>query len=279
MKQIKTFFFSISLLALAITGCKKEENKIFFEGGISPVLSASSTTAMILLPTNQSNTAVKFSWTNPNYKFTTGVSSQDVNYILQVDTTGSNFSNPNKQEVSISKDLDVTYTVKELNTILTKLGMQENITHNVEFRIKASLVNGSVPLYSNVLKIVITPYLDVALPIPNTGDLYITGNAVPSDWTNSPPSAQKCTKVSNTEYKITMSFVPGKEYKFLTTLGAWQPQYGVKNGSGGTSSSGELGLNNNSPQYGSDPETFKTPASAGSYTVTLNFKTGKYTVN
>jgi hypothetical protein len=268
-----------SLLMMALfSSCTKDENQVVYEGGTNPVLTASSTTAMILLPANQTNQAIKFTWTNPDYKFNTGISSQDVTYILQVDSAGANFTSPLKQEVSISKELSVTFTVKELNTILTKLNMLENITHNIEFRIKSSLVNGSVPLYSNVIKIVITPYLDVALPIPTTGELYITGDACPSDWTNSPPAAQKCTKLSNTEYTITMAFVSGKYYKFLTTLGFWQPQYGLKPGSGGDASGGDLGLNNQTPAYPSDPDGIPTAAVSGNYKVTLNFKTGKYTV-
>jgi hypothetical protein len=232
---------------------------------------------MVLLPANQNNTAIKFNWTNPDYKFNTGISSHDVTYILQVDTTGSNFTNKNIQEISIAKDLGVTYTVKELNGIIAKLELLENIPHNMEFRVKASLANGRVPLYSNIIKVTITSYLDIALPLPTTGELYITGNACPSDWTNSPPAGQKCVKVSNTEYNITMNFVSGKFYKFLSTPGFWQPQYGLKPGTG-NANSGDLGLNNQTTQYGSDPDAIPTPADAGQYRITLNFKTGRYTV-
>ncbi len=278
MKRITNYLLSTLMLAIVFTSCKKEENQIFFEGGTAPVLAATSTAAMVLLPANKDNFAIKFSWTNPNYKFTTGISSQDVNYILQVDTTGANFKNPNIQEVAIAKSLDVSLTVKELNAILTKLLMLEDINHNIEFRLKSTLANNTVPLYSNVIKIIIKPYLDVAIPIPTTGELYVTGDGTPSGWTNSPPIAQKCTKVSNTEYKITMNLSPGLYYKFLTNLNAWQPQYGLKVGSGGTASSGDLGLNNNIAPYNSDPDAIPTPSTAGSYTVTLNFKTGKYSV-
>lgn len=279
MKKILSKIFLVTMLVSLFASCKKEENKVYFEGGTAPVLTASSTAALVLLDANKANTAIKFSWTNPNYMFNTGVSSQDVNYILQVDTTGSNFSNPNIQEVAISKNLDVTFTVKELNTILTKLLMLENINHNIEFRIKSTLINNAVPLYSNVIKIVINPYLDVAIPISNTGNLYITGDATPDGWTNSPTASQKMTKISNTEYQISMALAPGKYFKFLTTLGAWQPQYGLKPSSGGTASSGELGLNNLTPQFPSDPDAIPTPSSGGTYKINVNFKTGKYTVS
>ena len=269
----------LSLFTLVLFSCKKDENKIYFEGGAAPVLSASSTAALVLADANKSNQAIKFSWTNPDYQFTTGLSSQDVTYLLQVDTTGSNFTNPKKQEISISKDLAVSYTVKELNTIMTKLELAEDKPHNVEFRIKATLAGGTVPLLSNVIKMTITPYLDVVVPLPPTDKLYITGSAVPSDWTNNPPvPQQEATAVSTsytssgrpTAYSITMNFVPGKQYKFLSTLGQWQPQYGGKDANGG-----DLGYNLGG---GSDPDAIPTPAVAGTYKVTVNFKTGKYTV-
>lgn len=278
MKNIVKLIFGSLFLAGVISSCEKDENKVYFEGGTAPVLTASSTASLVLVGSNAANQAIRFEWTNPDYRFTTGLSSQDVSYILQVDTMGANFTSPGLQEVSIARELGVTFTVKELNTILTKLNMLENIPHNIEFRVKSSLVNNSVPLYSNVLKVVITPYLDVAIPISTTNQLFITGDACPSDWTNNPPLAQKCTQVSNTLYKITMNFIPGKYYKFLTTLNQWQPQYGLKTGSGGTSSSGDLGLNNQTPQYPSDPDAIPTPAVAGSYEVTVNFKTGRYSV-
>jgi starch-binding outer membrane protein SusE/F len=98
-------------------------------------------------------------------------------------------------------------------------------------------------------------------------DLYITGDATPSSWTNSPPATQKFTQTSNGVFEITMAFVPGKYFKFLDTNGQWQPQFG--------GSSGELVGN-----YGSssDPESIQTPSTAGTYKVTVNFHTKKYTI-
>lgn len=276
MKLISKLLFLSLLSSVMLWSCEKDEHKIYVEGGTPPELSASAS-ELILVRDNASQEAIQFTWTNPNYQFTTGISSQDVNYILQVDTAGANFSSPSKQELSIAKDLGVTYTVTQLNTILTKLNLQEDISHTVEFRVKSTLVNNSLPLYSNVVQAVITPYLDVAVPIPPTGDLYITGDGTPSSWTNNPPEDQKCTKVSNTEYNIVMNFTPGFYYKFLTTLNQWQPQYGISKlaGASGDASGGDLGYNFG-PQ--GDPDAIPTPATAGTYKVTVNFKTGKYTV-
>jgi hypothetical protein len=101
-------------------------------------------------------------------------------------------------------------------------------------------------------------------------DLYITGDATPSSWTNSPPPSQRMTCISNGVFEITMSFVPGKLYKFLNTNGQWQPQFGGDNAAGG-----DLGAN-----YGnsSDPAAIPTPSQAGNYKIQVNFLTKKYTV-
>lgn len=264
------FLLFASVLAVALFSCKKDENRVYFKGGTAPELTASTTDDMVLLDANKNNKAIEFSWTNPDYEFSTGGSSHDVTYTLQVDTVGANFTSPMKQEVAFAKSLGVSYTVKELNAILTKLNLVENMEHQVEFRLKASLGVNAVPLYSNIIQINITPYLDVAVPIPPTGDLYMTGSAMPSDWTNSPPDDQKFTKISNTLYEYVATFEPGGQYKFLSTPGQWQPQYG-----GSSAEGGELGYNMGG---GSDPKEIPTPAEAGVYKITVNFKIGRYTV-
>jgi starch-binding outer membrane protein SusE/F len=279
MKNILNLLFLVIFLT-TFGSCKKDENKIFFEGGTPPVLAASSTAAMVLDSTKKNQLAVKFSWTNPDYRFTTGVSSQNVTYILEVDTTGANFTNPKKQEVAIANNLEVNYTIKQLNEIVSKLELSENKPHNMEFRLKATLAGGSVPLYSNVVKITITPYLDVVVPLPPTNELYMTGDATGSGWTNTPPVPQKATPVASsitstgkyTAFTITSTLTPGKYYKFLSTQGAWQPQYGGKEKNGGA-----LGYNMGLPGQ-SDPDAIPTPDVGGSYKITLNFRTGTYTV-
>lgn len=262
------------LTMLLVTGiifsCKKEVSMITYEGGTAPTLKASTTGPLVLVIANKNNEAVNFTWNNPDYQFSTGSSSQNVTYTLQVDTTGANFSSPAMQQLAVANELSRSLSVQDLNGILTKLNLLENIPHNVEFRLKSSLANNSVPLYSNVVKMVITPYLDVAVPVPPTGELYITGDAVTSGWTNTPPANQRAIKESSTVYSIVYNFVPGKQYKFLSTQNQWQPQYG-----GSSSTGGDIGYNMGT---GSDPAAIPTPDVAGTYKVTLNFKTGKYTV-
>ena len=109
-----------------------------------------------------------------------------------------------------------------------------------------------------------------ALTNPLPSQLFITGDATPSSWTNSPPSTQQFTGLNCCEFEISMDFVPGKYYKFLSTPGYWQPQFGGSSATGGT-----LGAN-----YGSDgdPNAIPTPDVAGTYKVYVNFFTNTYSV-
>jgi starch-binding outer membrane protein SusE/F len=276
MKHIKILMFFIVLLG-AFASCKKDENRIYFEGGTPPVLTVVPLGSLVLNSANASSNVVYLGWTNPNYQFTTGLSSQDVTYTLQIDSAGKNFSSSKLSESSVAKDLEVKYTVKQFNALVSNWA--EDKSHKLEMRIKASL-KGAVPVYSNVQTVTVTPYLDVVVALPPTNELYITGSAAVSDWTNNPPANQKAigdpasmTSTGKfTIFSITQSFVPGKEYKFLSNLGAWQPQYGSKD-KGKTG--GELAVNLGS---GSDPDAIPTPDAAGTYKVTLNFKKGTYTV-
>lgn len=262
---------------LTLGSCEKEENMIYYEGGTAPVLTASTTAPLVLTGANAANTALRFSWTNPNYRTTTGVSSLDVSYTLQVDTTGSNFTNPRMQEVTVSKDLSKAFTVKELNALFGGGPLQMNLApgmaHNIEFRLKASTVSGAVPLYSNVIKTVITPYLDVAVALPTTGDLWATGDAFTSGWANPLGNpydvSQKFTRVSSTKYELVVDMPGNGNYKLLQDNGRWDTQYHMV--AGGTWAAGSF------EKKDADPG-FSGPPTAGTYKITVDFVTGTYTV-
>ena len=278
MKNLIKLLTGTVLTAALILSCKKDENKVFFSGGTNPVLTASSTVNLFLDSTKKNTIALTFNWTNPNYQFNTGNSSQNVTYILQVDTTGSNFTNPAIQEVSIANDLSRSFTVKEVNTFLNKLLLQADKPHNMEFRVKSSL-NGSVPLFSNVIKIIITPYLDAAVAPPGTpalnysdGELFIVGSATNGDWNNPVPvPSQKFTKLSITSYTITLPLIGGKEYLFLPKNGDWSKKYGNACGSNSCN-------NDAADDFKAQGDNFKGPALSGTYKITVNFISGKFTV-
>lgn len=220
--------------------------------------------------------AVTFSWTNPNYQFTTGISSQNVSYVLQIDTTGSNFTNPNKKELGISQDLSVLIVDSVFNDyLLNGMALKPGMAHNLEIRVKSTLVNSSVPLYSNVLKYTVTPYsIPPKVTPPASGNLWIIGSAVASAWTNPLPApydvTQKFTRKSETLYELTIDLIGGANgYKLIQINGDWEQQYHAIDGKVVTG--GDFEKKNSDPQ-------FPSPAASGKYKITVDFQRGKYFV-
>ncbi len=270
------------LLAFAgLAACNKVENKIYFEGGTPPVISA-STQAVNLQPGDEEKTAITFRWTNPNYRFTTGVSSQDVNYTLEIDTVGANFNSRAKVEVIIAKELSVTYTVGDLNKILTtglaggkgmELSIDPRRTFNLEARVVSSIGNAVKLISSNKVAFTASPFAPPPkVAVPDAGTLWIVGNAAPSGWQNPVPppfdGQQQFTRVNNTLYELTIALPGGGNYKLIQTQGVWGTQYRYLSGAW---DGGEF------EKRDADPG-FDGPPTSGTYKMTFDFQTGRYTV-
>lgn len=270
MKRYLQPLFTILAATLLVAGCKKDEHKVYYEGGTAPVLTSSQANAVPLSFATADQEAVKFSWTNPNYRFTTGISSQDVSYQLQIDTAGGAFGSRNRANISISKDLSKTYTQAALNDVLlNNMELAAGRLYNLEVRLVASLQGGAVPLTSNVVKFTATPYVVPPKVEPYTNEVYVVGDATPGGWDNPVPSpAQKMTQVSATLYQITLQLSGGKSVLFLPENGSWGRKYGW------------VGDNNkNNPdgdEFKREGGDIKVPAESGTYKVELNFQTGRF---
>jgi hypothetical protein len=278
MRHISKLLVLSSLLTVLFASCKKDENKVYYEGGTAPVLTASSTAALVLDPANKENTALVLNWTNPDYEFNTGQSSQNVTYTLQVDKVGANFTSTNIQEMAITNDLSVALKVKDVNGFLVKMELPAGSPFDMEMRIKSSLGNGSVPLYSNVIRIKITPYLDFAVEPPGTfannyndGQLWIVGDCTSGpNWTNPLPSPYdatlKFTKIDKLHYELITDFDATGGYKLIQEPGVWSSQYHAT----GT----PIALSGDFEKKDADPQ-FPSPG-VGRYKIEINFATGKY---
>lgn len=272
MKKITNILFFSLLLTVMLGSCKKDEYKNYFESGTAPVLTTSAAAVKLSYAT-AAEEAVKLTWTNPNYTFTTGVSSQSVNYVLEIDTTGANFTNPNKKSISISQDLSLSISVAEFNDyLLNQLVLKPGMNHNLDVRVKASLASGTVPIYSNVLKLTATPYsIPPKVAVPSSGKLFLVGDASPGGWTNPVPvPSQEFVKVSETLYELTVPLSAGKSYLFLPVNGDWGFKYGA------------MGANNSNNPDGDDFKPnggdMASPATNGTYKIVVDFQRGKFSV-
>lgn len=273
MKKVIKNLTGFLFIAIAIASCKKEETKDYLLNSAAPVLTASFNAANLSFA-NATSTALTLNWTNPNYKFTTGVSSQDVSYLIEIDTTGANFTNPNKQAISVTKDLGAMFTGSQLNNYLLNELLTPGVSHNIEIRITASLTSSAVvPLISNVIKFAATPYaIPPAVAPPTTGDLYLVGSATADGWNNPVPvPSQQFTQVSPTLYTITIALIGGQEYLLLPLNGDWTHKYAVPDKTvAGLSSGGDFGFDKS--------DNIPGPAASGTYKITVNFQTGKFSV-
>lgn len=272
MKKYLKLMLVPFLLVFAISSCKKDEHKIYFEGGTAPALSSSVPNTIPLTFANKDKEALNLTWTNPDYKFTTGTSSHSVSYQIEIDTVGANFSNPQKQTISVSSDLSKSFTQQTFNDyLLNQLVLAPGVPHNIEIRVNSFLENNSGKLSSNALQFTVTPYAIPPKVIPPaSNELYITGNAVPSDWTNTPPVSQKFTRVSETFYTIIVPLIGNNSYTFLPTYASWSDKYSIAT------------KNDPNEIYGGDFQwqgnDILAPPVSGDYKIDVDFQRGKFTV-
>jgi hypothetical protein len=277
MKNYLKIAIVFAFASIWFAGCKKDENQNFFLGGTNPRLAASKTN-VVLTPQTENDQAIAFSWTNPNYQFSTGLSSHDVQYALELDIN-QQFNSPQKYVATIARDLARSFTVGEFNSILANgmlLPLDVNVT--IYARVVSSLrfegaVNAELP--SNIITIATRPYaLPPLVAVPVDGTLWATGNAFASDWSNPLPApfdvTQQFTKVagSNTLYEAVVTFIGGGGYKLIQRQGVWSTQYHRVDGD---AFAGNFRMADAEPG-------FIGPPAAGRYKITVNFQSGRFTV-
>ncbi len=228
MRKIFNLTALFSILIAGLISCTKDENRVYFENGNPPVFTAS-------LPVNSKiplsyddrlKDAIKLSWTNPDYRFTTGVSSQDVNYTLEIDSAGKQFKGTNKRTLAISKELSHTFKTAELNTILvSNLKLDTTIDNTIEMRIIARIgLASETQQVSNTLSFIVKPYGEPVLIYY----LWVPGSH--QGW--APEAAPRVGSEDNKAFEGYVNFAdPNTQFKF-TSEPSWSgTNYG--DGSGG----------------------------------------------
>ena len=264
------------------SSCIKEQSTVVFNGGTAPALTSTATDSISLPVSDTTATAVTFNWTNPNYSFSNGTSSLDVNYYLEIDTLGANFTSPLMAQIGITSQLSTTFTVAQLNGVLTNtMQLDTSVAHQIQVRVESylsPLTSGSAnaaALYSNTLNYTVTPYATPPAVAPPPNDsLYIVGSAVLADnWANPIPAgdvtSETFTEISPTKYQITVALVGGQEYKLISqNNGSWTYQWSVATKD--TEPTGGAFIFNGANCI--------APTASGTYTIVVNFQTGTFTV-
>jgi starch-binding outer membrane protein SusE/F len=111
----------------------------------------------------------------------------------------------------------------------------------------------------------VTAYNGVAVP----DNLFIVGDATNGNWNNPVPTpSQQFTRLSNSEFKLTVELKATGSYLFLPVNGSWDHKFGGTSATGGTLLVDGAVPGSNTPG----------PGSAGNYLITVNFLTMKYSL-
>ncbi|MBD0255739.1 MAG: SusE domain-containing protein, partial [Cytophagales bacterium] len=144
----------LALFALSCFACEKDEERaVLRPGGAASTLSATASTVALSKPTKGAD-ALTLSATPSNY----GVQAA-VTYVLQMARKGTNFAQP--VSISLDKTLTKKFTVGEFNGLLTELGLPAETPGEVEARVQSTVSPEVDPVYSNVVTVSATPYLDI----------------------------------------------------------------------------------------------------------------------
>lgn len=264
--KLKNIFYALIAGLVFMTSCEKVAELPFYSSGKDPVLAASATT-VAPVPADSLRTALTLSWSSPAY----ATDSVNMKYIIQIDSSGRNFSRAVTREILGSRSF--SFTARELNNILLAYGFAFNVAYDIDVRVISSYANNNERRFSNVLKIRATPYkIPPRVQLPSTGKLFIVGDATQGGWSNPVPvPTQELHRIDETTFGGIFQLTGGKQYLLLPENGSWSTKYSVaNNGLAGLSGGGDFGFNLS--------DNFPGPATTGLYRIIVDFQTGKFTV-
>lgn len=162
----------VSLLALGLTGCKKDEIKVTSEFSAPPALMASTTDAGVLAKANAENTAVTYTWTPYTVKTSDDSKvASTVTYTLQFAKAGTNFASVKELDGGAVVASSLAIKTTKLNSLLLSLGLPYAQSSQVDVRLKTFAAGNMPILYSSTKQLTATPYDECSAPSADTWGL------------------------------------------------------------------------------------------------------------
>ncbi len=159
----------IAVILLAVLACNKVDNLAYYANGNAVTLTASKTT-ITSMPADSAAAVIGFSWSNPKY----ASDSNTYKYILEIDSTGRNFSKAITKTVTGTSS--TTLTGKELNAILLNYGFAIGTAYTLDVHVISSYGNNNERYTSNIVKVQVTPYADA--PVLASTATVVTGTLI-----------------------------------------------------------------------------------------------------
>lgn len=198
-----------------------------------------------------------------------------ITYTIQMDKSDGEFLSP--QEIVIATANTLILTHAELNAKVFAMKLTPGKASNINVRLKASLKYGALPIYSNVSTIAVTPYQTLVLKYPMPSELYLQGDAVPSNWGTPVNDIQKMAQIDDHRFGLIVALTGGKNFAVISAASTWSdPAYVTMEANATPQSSGTFEPRGSATNWGGTP--MKSPAATGVYQVILDFTTGIYTI-
>ena len=242
----------IALFAILALSCTVEDvqDRPVIVGTDAPTITAPTTgAAYVLIFDNATAQVERFTWKSANF----GGDIQ-ITYTVEIDKKGNTFKTPQAIGSVISGN-QVSVSVEQLNNALKALKATPLLAADFEVRVKAG-AGAAVPMYSNVIGIVVTPY---STEIPKI--------AVPGDhqgWAPAVAPLLAATKFGMTDFEGYVWLAGG--YKFLAPKPDGTFDWGTTDWGDDGTFSGVLKAENES----------NCTATAGYYRVNADTKALKY---
>lgn len=235
---MKNYIFKYSILAMTATlglvSCEDRE-LVTIENGSAPIVMDLSTKNLVLNPSLPSNPALTVSWEAATYTIPV-----ETKYDIEISAT-EGFEAPSSLATTAQSQTYASFTTKEINEGVKKIGLVPLVAQKVYFRVKSNVGTNDLVQTSNVTSVMITPYL--ASPTYTYTDLYLVGDATAGAWDNAATNTSMYPLMKTSEsskYTYTGFFKTGG-FKLVRDKGQWDPQWGLGGAPGVLSQDGGSG--------------------------------------
>ncbi|MET2985844.1 SusE domain-containing protein [Aureibaculum conchae] len=245
---MKNIFYKLLLLVVAplvMVSC--DDNAPLTELNSSASVTANLSNASVVLERdNADGEALTITWTQPNFGYNAAPS-----YTIYMDNAGDNFSEP--ETVTTGKELQKSFTVAELNSILLNLELEEGTATDVEVKVVAELGDYH-GVESSVMTLNATAYQD-KLDLSTTWG--VVGSATTNGWDG---PDMPFYKTSTADVYVAYVMLADGEIKFREN-NSWDLNYG------------DTGADNTLEENGDN-----IAVNAGTYKITFNLGALTYTI-
>ncbi len=270
MKNSIKIIIAFVLITISLNSCTDNEAiSVVNSPADGSFLITASTTNIVLNNEDADNQiAVSFTWEIADYGANTPLT-----YSLEMDLADGDFSNPVVFGVSNNEKM---FTHAELNYFALQFNLLPNVSGQLKVRLKTTLNYGALPSYSNIETISVTPYETLNLLYPMPAELYLQGDAVPSNWGIPIPDSQKMTQIDNHRFGLITSLVGGKNYAAISVPSTWSDPAYVAIDDQQAPMEGDFRPAGSTtvPPWGGSP--MSSPSTTGIYKVIFDFTSGKY---